>query len=123
LKENGLRIVETIAESVTVIVANRKALRDPWKKAKMAAIGLMLKGALDAKAKVLLKLNCEEARLPGLLAKLPALHSPTVNHLAETGWVAIETIVDGNLTRTLIPELKSLGGEGIVELPLNKVIP
>ncbi|MFW5856956.1 MAG: ATP phosphoribosyltransferase [Planctomycetota bacterium] len=123
LRANNLRIVETIAESVTVFVANKQAAADAWKREKMDAICLMIKGALDAHEKVLLKLNVAAANLDAVVAKLPSLHSPTVNHLADADWVAVETIVDEPLVRTLIPDLKASGAEGIIELPLNKIIP
>ena len=123
LKANQLKIIDEIQESVTVVVANRAAAKDPWKRTKMAALCMMLKGALDAKEKVLLKLNVAEKNLAAVTAKLPSLHSPTVNPLAEKGWMAVETIVDSAMTRTLIPELKLAGAEGIIEIALNKVIP
>ena len=123
LRANRLRIVETICESVTVVIANKTAHKDPWKKAKLEALCLMLQGALRAREKVLLKMNVAKKNLEAVVKKLPCLHSPTVNPLAETGWLAVETIVDEAVTRTLIPELKASGAEGIIELPLNKVIP
>ena len=122
LVANKLRIIETIQESVTVIIANKKSYRDSWKKPKIDALCLMLKGALDAKEKVLLKMNVPQPRLEEVLKNLPALTSPTVNHLADDNWVAVETIVDELQVRELIPALKSSGAEGIIELPLNKVI-
>jgi ATP phosphoribosyltransferase len=123
LRANKLRIVETIAESVTVVVANRDATREPWKRAKLEALCLMLKGALAAKEKVLLKLNVARDNLQAVVEKLPSLHSPTVNHLADETWVAVETIVDEAVVREIIPALKEAGAEGIIELPLNKIIP
>lgn len=123
LRANDLRIAETIAESVTVLVANRDAWADGWKRKKMEALRLMLKGALDAQEKVLLKLNVAQSNLEQVVEALPSLHSPTINHLAEGDWAAVETIVDEPTVRTLIPQLKEMGAEGIIELPLNKVIP
>ncbi|MCD8138358.1 MAG: ATP phosphoribosyltransferase [Planctomycetaceae bacterium] len=123
LRANRLRIVDTVEESVTVVVANRTALADPWKKAKMDALVLMLKGALSAKEKVLLKLNAPKGNLNAIIKVLPSLHSPTVNALSDEGWTAVETIVDSSVTRTLIPDLKALGAEGILELSVNKIIP
>lgn len=123
LRANKLRIVETIAESVTVFVANRTAAADTWKRAKMDALCLMLTGALAAREKVLLKLNVAEANLEAVLTALPSLHSPTVNRLAENDWAAVETIIDETEVRALIPALKQLGAEGIIELPLNKIVP
>jgi ATP phosphoribosyltransferase len=123
LRANRLRIVETIQESVTVVIANRAAYADAWKREKIDALCLMLRGALAAKEKVLLKLNVAENGLDAVVQTLPSLHSPTVNRLAESGWVAVETIVDEPVVRGLIPALKTAGAEGIIELPLNKVIP
>ena len=122
LVANKLRIIETIQESVTVIIANKEAYKDSWKKPKIDALCLMLKGALDAKEKVLLKMNVPENRLDEVLKNLPALTSPTVNHLATEKWVAVETIADELQVRDLIPALKASGAVGIIELPLNKVI-
>lgn len=123
LRANRLRIVDTVEESVTVVVANRAALADSWKKAKMDALVLMLKGALSAKEKVLLKLNAPRKGLDAILGVLPSLHSPTLNELSDKDWTAVETIVDSGMARTLIPELKRLGAEGILELAVNKIIP
>ncbi|MCD7896983.1 MAG: ATP phosphoribosyltransferase [Planctomycetaceae bacterium] len=123
LRANRLRIVDTVEESVTVVVANQAALADPWKKAKMDAMVLMLKGALTAKEKVLLKLNSPRKSLDAILKVLPSMHSPTVNDLSDKDWTAVETIVDSSVSRTLIPELKRLGAEGILELSVNKIIP
>lgn len=123
LRANKLKIIDNIQESVTVLVANKTALLDPWKRAKMDALCMMLKGALDAKEKVLLKLNVGKDNLDAVTKILPCLHSPTINQLAESGWFAVETIVDEAVTRTLIPDLKQAGAEGIIEIPLNKVIP
>jgi len=123
LRANRLRIVETVCESVTVVIMNRAALADPWKRAKAEALCLMLQGALRAREKVLLKMNVAERNRDAVVRRLPSLHSPTVNPLAEPGWVAVETIIDETAVRALIPELKAAGAEGIIELPLNKVIP
>ncbi len=123
LRANRLRIVDTVAESVTVVVANRASLSDPWKKAKIEAMVLMLKGALSAKEKVLLKLNAPRDRLDDILRVLPSMKAPTVNSLSDRDWTAVETIVDSSVTRTLIPELKRLGAEGILELTVNTIIP
>ncbi|MHC4873835.1 MAG: ATP phosphoribosyltransferase [Planctomycetota bacterium] len=122
LVANNLRIVDTIQESVTVIIANKDAYNDEWKRGKINDICMMLKGALNAKEKVLLKLNVSEENLDKVVEILPSLHSPTINHLAEKGWIAVETIVDEAVTRTLIPQLKTAGAEGILELPINKII-
>ncbi len=123
LRANRLRIVDTVAESVTVVVANREAMKDEWKKSKMDALTLMLKGALAAKEKVLLKLNAPKKSLEAILKILPSLNAPTVNELSDKEWAAVETTVDSSVTRTLIPELKRLGAEGILELSVNTIIP
>jgi len=122
LRANKLRIVETIMESVPQFIANNDAYADAWKRAKMERIVLLLQGALNARDKVGLKMNLPEERLKGLLAALPALRNPTIAHLAVPGWVAVETILDEKVVREIIPQLKSLGAEGIIEYPLNKVV-
>ncbi|MCL2001052.1 MAG: ATP phosphoribosyltransferase, partial [Planctomycetes bacterium] len=109
--------------SVTVVAANREALADSWKKAKIEAMVMMLKGALSAKEKVLLKLNAPRRNLADILKILPSLTAPTVNALSDETWTAVETIVDASVSRTLIPELKRLGAEGILELTVNSIIP
>lgn len=123
LKANRLRIIDTVQESVTVIIANHDAMKDDWKRAKIIDLALMLKGALTAKEKALLKLNAAKKDLDAIVNILPSLHAPTVNTLADAEWVAVETIVDKNQTRTLVPKLKSLGAQGILELPVNIIIP
>ncbi len=123
LRANKLRIVDTIQESVTVVIANKKALQDKWKRAKLNDLCMMLKGALDAKGKVLLKLNVARNNLDKIVKALPGLHAPTVNQLSDENWVAVESVVDEPRVRELIPQLKKAGGEGIIEIPLNKVIP
>ncbi len=123
LRANRLRILDTIAESVTVVIANHKAYRNKWKRAKIDALTLMLEGALAARKKVLLKLNVARKNLPRVLQRLPSLNAPTVNDLAGGDWAAVETVVDEPLVRDLIPQLKQAGAEGIIELPLNKIIP
>ncbi|MEQ1853183.1 MAG: ATP phosphoribosyltransferase [Chthoniobacteraceae bacterium] len=122
LRANKLRVVETIMESVPQFIANNDAYADAWKRAKMERIVLLLQGALAARDKVGLKMNLPEDRLKGLLAALPALRNPTVAHLAVPGWVAVETIIDEKVVREIIPQLKELGAEGIIEYPLNKVV-
>ena len=112
LVANRLRIVDTICESVTVVIANKQAIQDPWKRAKIDALCLMLRGALAAKEKVVLKLNVAQVNLDKVVELLPSLHSPTVNQLAERDWVAVETIVDESTVRTLIPQLKTLVTHG-----------
>ena len=97
-------------------------MQDAWKETKLRRIFLLLQGALNARDKVGLKMNLEESKLSDLLARLPALRNPTISPLAQKGWVAIETIIDETVVREIIPELKLLGAEGIIEYPLNKVV-
>lgn len=123
LRANNLRIVETILESTTRVVANKTAWNDPWKRQKIEQIAMLLRGALAAETKVLLKLNVQQDKLSDVTALLPALHAPTVNGLASTGWFSVESVVDEPVVRLLIPKLKAAGAEGIIELPLNKVVP
>ncbi|HEX8297369.1 MAG TPA: ATP phosphoribosyltransferase [Chthoniobacteraceae bacterium] len=122
LRANKLRILETIMESWPQFIANKAALADHWKKAKIEKLVLLLKGAYAARDKVGLKMNLPEARLQELLAALPALRNPTIAHLASSDWVAVETIIDEAVVREIIPQLKALGAEGIIEYPLNKVV-
>jgi ATP phosphoribosyltransferase len=123
LRANNLRIVETLCQSTTQFIANKKSAQDAWKKRKMANIALLLTGAIHAEAKVGLKMNIEESKLQRILSLLPAMKNPTVSHLAgNTGWVAVETIIDEKIVRDLAPKLKEAGAEGIIEYPLNKVI-
>jgi ATP phosphoribosyltransferase len=122
LRANKLRILETIMESVPQFIANKKALEDPWKKAKIEKMVLLLLGAYAARDKVGLKMNLPQARLADLLKALPALRNPTIAQLATEGWIAVETIIDESVVREIIPQLKALGAEGIIEYPLNKVV-
>ncbi len=122
LRANKLRILETIMESVPVFCANKEAHADAWKRAKIERLVLLLQGALAARDKVGLKMNLPESALEGLLKALPALRRPTVSKLTEAGWVAVETIMDEKIVREIIPSLKELGAEGIIEYPLNKVV-
>ena len=122
LRANKLRILETIMESSPQFIANKQALEDPWKRAKVDMLVLMLNGAHAARDKVGLKMNLPEAKLADLLDALPALRNPTVAHLANREWVAVDTIIDEKTVREIIPMLKSLGAEGIIEYPLNKLV-
>jgi ATP phosphoribosyltransferase len=122
LRANKLRILETIMESVPQFIANKSALEDEWKKAKIEKMVMLLQGAYAARDKVGLKMNLPEARLADLLKALPALRNPTIAHLATPDWVAVETIIDESVVREIIPQLKALGAEGIIEYPLNKVV-
>lgn len=122
LRANNLRIVDVLFESTTKLIANREAWADPWKRAKLETIALMLNAALAAEHKVGLKMNVAPEHLQAVLGALPALKNPTVSPLADNGWVAVETIVDTEAVVQLIPRLKAAGAQGIIEYPLNKVI-
>jgi len=122
LRANNLRILETIIESYPVFVSGKAAFEDKWKREKMEKIALLLVGALTARDKVGLKMNLPRIKLQNLLDALPALRNPTVSPLAQNDWVAVETVIDEKIVREIIPQLKSLGAEGIIEYPLNKVV-
>ena len=123
LVANNLRIVDTILESETVVIANKEAWKDKWKKRKIENIMILLKGALLAEEKVGLKMNVPRKGLKRVSEILPSLHTPTVSNLSDENWVAVEVIIDEKVVRDIIPDLKRAGAEGIVEYPLNKVIP
>jgi ATP phosphoribosyltransferase len=123
LRANNLRIVDTVLESTTRLIANKRAWQNDWKRSKIETIAMLLLGALAAETKVLLKMNVDAAHLEAVTALLPALHAPTVMPLTGSGWYAVETVVDEPIVRVLIPRLKAAGAEGIIELSLNKVIP
>jgi ATP phosphoribosyltransferase len=122
LRANKLRIVETLCESTTQFIANKKALKDFWKKKKMEQIILLLKGALQAKNMVGLKMNVQRKDLSKILSTLTALRNPTISPLVNDKWVALETVIDEGTVRNIILELKELGAEGIIEYSLNKLI-
>ncbi len=123
LKANNLVILETIMESNTVVIVNKNAWKDSWKKKKIEDMVLLLKGALAAEEKVGLKMNVPRAKLDAVLKVLPALNSPTIAELHGKDWVDVDTVVDEKIVRLIVPKLKDAGAEGIVEYPLNKVIP
>ena len=122
LKANKLRIVDTLLTSTPRLIANHDAWKDAWKRRKIETLAMLLKGALEAEAKVGLKMNIPRSRLAELLAQLPALRNPTISSLSQEGWVAVETIIDEHVVRDIIPQLKDAGAEGIIEYPLNKVV-
>jgi ATP phosphoribosyltransferase len=122
LRANNLRIIDTVCESTTVIVANKDSWANKWKKEKIGSIALLLKGALAAEEKVGLKMNVEKKNLKKVISILPAMKKPTISHLSDEGWCALETIVDEKIVRNIIPQLKQNGAQGIIEYPLNKVI-
>ena len=122
LKANHLKIIDTVMESETHLIAGKSALADPWKREKIESIALMLRGAIDAQSQVGLMLNVQRANLDAVLSVLPALNSPTVSHLSDPDWVAVNTIVEERTAREVIPRLKAANATGIVEYPLNKVV-
>ena len=122
LRANRLRIIDTLCESTTRLIANKDAWADKWKRERAENLFILIKGALEAEAKVGLKMNVPRAQLDALIEKLPALQTPTVSDLMDKNWVALEIIADESEVRELIPQLKRLGAEGLIEYPLNKVI-
>lgn len=122
LRANKLRIVDTIMESYPALFASSSTMADPWKREKMETLALLLRGALAARDMVGIKMNLPEKSLKNLLEALPALRDPTVSPLAQPGWVAIETVIEEKIVREIVPKLKALGAEGIIEYPLNKVV-
>jgi len=122
LRANNLRIVEELMSSTPRLIANKDAWKNKWKREKIETMAMLLRGALDAEALVGLKLNIKQADLAKVLKKLPALRNPTVNELSQTGWVAVDTVIEEHVVREIIPSLKAAGAEGIIEYPLNKVV-
>jgi ATP phosphoribosyltransferase len=122
LRANRLRIVDTVLESRTVFIANRAASEDAWLREKMSHLVLLLQGAISAYHKVGIMLNVRREHLDDVLGVLPALQKPTVSTLSDPAWVAINTIVDENVVRQIIPRLKAVHAQGIVEYPLNKIV-
>ncbi len=122
LRANNLKIIDTLCESTTRFIANKEAMQDDFKKAKIEKLALLLNAVLEAEGKVGLMLNVPEDKLDAILEKVPALERPTISKLAEEGWCALNTIVDEFTVRDLIPELISAGASGIVEYPLNKIV-
>ena len=123
LAANNLRVLDTVLETNTKLMASKKAWADPWKRQKIETLSVLLQGALMGQAKVGLKMNVARADLDAILKLLPALRQPTISALTNEDWVAVETVLDEREARDLIPELRRAGAEGIVEYPLNKVIP
>ena len=123
LRANNLRIVETLLTSTPRFVANKTAWETPWKREKMENIAMLLKGAIEGRAKIGLKMNVPQAKLAEVLAFLPSEKSPTVSRLADEAWVAVEVILEDRQERELVPRLKRAGASGIITYPLNKVIP
>ena len=123
LRANNLRIVDVVLESTTKMIANKKAWADAGKRKKIEQISLLLKGALLAETKVLVKMNVSQKNLEKTIRALPALHAPTINSLSSDGWYSIESVVEEKVVREIIPQLKAAGAEGIIEIALNKVVP
>ncbi|MBU0677974.1 MAG: ATP phosphoribosyltransferase [Verrucomicrobia bacterium] len=123
LRANNLRIVDTVLESTTRLIANKTAWETPGKKAKIEQIAILLQGALAAETKVLIKMNVRRENLDAVMKLLPSMHAPTVNDLSETGWCSIESVVEESVVREIIPQLKVAGAEDIIEIALNKVVP
>jgi ATP phosphoribosyltransferase len=122
LRANGLRIVEELMKTNTQLIANKESYQDPWKREKIEQISLLLQGALRAEGMVGLKMNVSANDLKGVMEILPSITAPTVSHLFETDWFAVETIISEKVVRELIPQLQKRGAVGIIEYPLNKVI-
>ncbi len=123
IKAHGLRIVCDLLETHTVFVANKEAMKNPWKRKKIQQIALLLESALSAREKVLLKMNVPGNRIDDLVAQLPSLHAPTINPLYGDEWLAVETVVSKREVRKIIPILKASGAEGILEFELRKMVP
>ena len=122
IRAHGLRIVCDLLHTHTRLIASPAAMADPWKKQKIEDIALLLQASLAAHQKVALKMNAPKAKLGEITALLPSLHAPTVSDLADTDWVALETVVDRDRVRSLIPDLRKRGAEGILEYELLKII-
>ncbi len=122
LRANRLRIVDTVAESTTKLIANHQSWADPWRREKIETLAMLLKGALEAGGQVGLKMNVPKDKLEHVSRQLPSLHTPTISNQVDQDWVALEVVIDEHTVRDLIPELKRAGAEGIIEYPLNKVI-
>lgn len=122
LRANKLRIIDTILETNTKLIANRASWEHPAKRRKIETIALLLKGALEAETKVGLKMNAPKKALEAIVKTVPSLRNPTISPLSNPDWVALETIIDESVVREILPQLKNLGAEGIVEYPLNKVV-
>ena len=123
LAANNLRVLDTVLETNTKVIASKPAWADPWKRQKIETLAMLLQGALLGMQKVGLKMNVARADLEKILGLIPALRQPTISALTNDAWVAVETVLDEREARDLIPELRRAGAEGIVEYPLNKVIP
>ena len=122
LRANKLKIIDTVLESNTQLIANKNAWNDAWKRRKLEDMKMLLEGAISALGKVGLMLNVHKKDLGAVLKVLPALKRPTISHLSDEEWLAVNTILDESTVRDIIPRLKQAGGQGIVEYPLNKIV-
>lgn len=122
LRANKLRILETVLESNTQLIANQDSWKDDWKRRKLEDVRMLLEGAINALGKVGLMLNARREDLEKIIAVLPALKTPTISQLSDESWLAVNTILDEVTVRTIIPRLKEAGAQGIVEYPLNKIV-
>lgn len=122
LRANKLRIIDTLLETNTKLIANKASWSVPAKRRKIETIALLLRGALEAESKVGVKMNAPKKSLEAIIKAVPSLRNPTISPLSSPEWVALETIIDESVVREIIPQLKALGAEGIVEYPLNKVV-
>jgi ATP phosphoribosyltransferase len=122
LRANRLRIIDTVMESNTQLIANARALDESWKRIKLDNIALLLRAAIEAQGRVGIMLNVRTRDLATVLALLPALQQPTISPLSDPEWVALNTIIEERTVRDLIPKLKAAQAQGIVEYPLNKIV-
>jgi ATP phosphoribosyltransferase len=122
LRANNLKIIDTVIESNTQLIANRESWQDPWKRRKLEDMRMLLQGAINALGKVGLMLNVQRDNLPAVLEVLPALKRPTISNLSDEAWLAVNTILDESTVRDIIHRLKQAGAQGIVEYPLNKIV-
>jgi ATP phosphoribosyltransferase len=123
LRRNGMEILDVVLESRTYLIANQRAYEDETKRAAIEQLTILLRGAVDARGRVMVKLNVDGSDLDAVIELLPAMRAPTVSPLAESGYYAVESIVPKNRINILIPKLKALGAEDIVELPVTKIVP
>jgi ATP phosphoribosyltransferase len=122
IRAHGLKIIHTLLETNTKLIANQAAFADPVRRRKIDQIAMLLRGALAADGMVLLKMNVAEADVSGVIELLPSLKAPTVGHLYQSDWLSVEAVVDEKQVRELIPQLLERGAEGIIELPLTKIV-
>jgi len=122
IRAHGLKIIQELMQTNTQLIANHQSWKEPWKKAKIKQIALLLQGALKAEGLVGLKMNVPQDKLEKVIELLPSLNAPTIAHLYQSEWLSVESVVSNSVVRELIPKLLKRGAEGIIEYPLNKVI-